>query len=195
MRGAIRRAIIAIVVAGPLWQASAMGEVAKRVVGCGEECISLLCHFYGITMSDDVILRALSPNESGECTLLALDNAIRAIGLGSRPFRGTVDDLFKIRDPMILHLQRRKADKVGHFIVVCWSEYTQELIGYDPALSGVSNPLTREMLQGLWTGVGVIVYRTPAYSPYRIILCTLCGAVLAGMALARARQWSLQRRR
>jgi len=158
------------------------------VVGCGEQCITLLCRFYGVDVREDRILELLAPSVSGECSFTDISRCIKSIGLDCYAFRGDIKDLSNIRQPVILLFKRTKDDKVGHFLVSMLDPKTKTLIGYDPAMSGVPFELTPEKLETFWTRRGMIIFPPHANSQLGLhFLLVAVASILLGVCLAQIR--------
>ena len=75
-------------------------------LSCGEQCVRLLCGAYGKNAAPEDILRRLSLNERGECSLADVERCLDYLGLEAVAFKSTQGDLTKLMVPMVLHFRR-----------------------------------------------------------------------------------------
>ena len=137
---------------------SSGAQTARPIRGCGEQCIKLLCKFYGKDVSEQRILDILKPGELGEATFKDLHRSIKKVGLDCYAFKGTVEDLIRIKYPVILHFKRADDNPIGHFLVALSESNSNKLVAYDPAFAGAPFDLTSEMLNESWSGAGLVVF-------------------------------------
>jgi len=95
-----------------------------------------------------------------------------------------LQDLTRIRYPVILHFKRKEEDKVGHFLVGLLDTKGNKLIGYDPALIGAPFDLTPETLSEFWTGAGLIVFPKQSHYKLWLLVVIIVGAFLSGSGIA-----------
>ena len=149
-----------------IWSFS-LANSARPVMGCGEQCVKLLCKYYGIEVHESDILKSLSPNELGECSFKDIIRCIKYIGLDSYAFKSSIEELRSIHDPVILLFKKSHDDKIGHFIVGMLDRQTNDFIGYDPVNSGIPFELTTNKLESFWPGAGLVVFKKQStYTSY-----------------------------
>ena|GEM_PF-5241781 len=112
-------------------------DIASPVHGCAEQCIKLMCKYYGIQADEDTILRELRPGGKGEASMADISRCIKKLGLDCYGFRGTHEDLFALAHPAILYLKENADDTIGHFAVSMFDAAEDKLTGYDPTMPGV----------------------------------------------------------
>jgi ABC-type bacteriocin/lantibiotic exporter with double-glycine peptidase domain len=171
------------------------GTTARPIIGCGEQCIKLLCTFYKKQISEDKIKEFLKPNQYGEATFKDIERCIKKIGLNCYAFKGSSKDLDQIRHPVILHFKNKRKDKVGHFLVALLDPKDNKVIGFDPASSGTPFELTFKKLDNYWTGAGLVVF--PKQYHYRkfLLFVIIASSFLFGTSIALIEPRILQRRK
>ncbi len=133
-------------------------DSASPVHGCAEQCIKLLCRYYGVQADQNTILSELRPGEKGEASMADISRCIKKLGLDCYGFKGTAEDLFALAHPAILYLKENADDTIGHFAVSMFDAAEDKLTGYDPTMSGVPFEITPDKLDRYWTGKGLVVF-------------------------------------
>jgi len=152
MRGIIEFAVALAALANAR---EATSKVFPR--SCGEVCVEILCRYYGITFSRDEVVAELQLGDLGETSLHHLERCLHARGLCCTAISATLSTIDQIDYPMVLHLDARAGEPVGHFGVVLRDPVAGRLVAYDPFNSGDPTIVSPAVLAKQWSGKAIIV--------------------------------------
>lgn len=133
---------------------------------CGVACVRMICHYYGIKISDNQLTGMMQPTTEG-ISLLAISDVCESLGFQCESRLMTLSELSKFQSPCIIHWDQ------NHFVVLC------KVINYDKFLiadpkKGIVKCTERDMERHWFSSVidsnqcGIVMRLTPTERLYRI---------------------------
>ncbi len=132
-----------------------------RQKACGPMCLTFIDKLSGGNSEYRDIITLCPPGAQG-VSLLEIGNAARRLGYRATGLEYDLEDLKRLRQPSILHLQQ-ESGKPSHFVVlVRWNQLSEKFEVFDPP--GVLVDLTPRQLSNRYSGVCMIISKTSTHS-------------------------------